>query len=126
MMFWTGMACETMRTPCSIAISSARATLQDLPRCPCSGMPRVHSGACRDSTLQTAAAGSANPAEPARLLDAAISYLEPRSPELIAIGGLREQGKSTIARLLAPAVGAAPGAVILRSDVMRENDDGSA
>lgn len=72
------------------------------------------------STLQTAAAGSANPAEPARLLDAAISYLEPRSPELIAIGGLSGTGKSTIARLLAPAVGAAPGAVILRSDVMRK------
>ncbi|MGZ5933328.1 MAG: bifunctional aminoglycoside phosphotransferase/ATP-binding protein [Rhizomicrobium sp.] len=72
------------------------------------------------STLQTASAGSADAAAPARLLDAANSYLEPRMPELIAIGGLSGTGKSTLARLLAPAIGAAPGAIVLRSDVIRK------
>ena len=72
------------------------------------------------STLQTASVGSADPLEPRRLLDAAISYLEPRRPELIVIGGLSGTGKSTIARLLAPGIGAAPGAVVLRSDVVRK------
>ena len=72
------------------------------------------------STLQTASAGSADPTAPARLLDAAVSYLEPRNPELIVIAGLSGTGKSTLARLLAPAVGAAPGAVVLRSDAVRK------
>ena len=72
------------------------------------------------STLQTASAGSVDAAEPERLLDAAISYLEPRPAELIVIGGLSGTGKSTLARSLAPGVGAAPGAVILRSDAIRK------
>jgi len=72
------------------------------------------------STLHTASAGSVDAAEPARLLDAAISYLEPRPAELIVIGGLSGTGKSTLARLLAPATGAAPGAVVLRSDAIRK------
>ena len=54
------------------------------------------------------------------LLDLAVSYLEPKPPRLIAIGGLSGTGKTTIARGLAPSVGAAPGAVILRSDVARK------
>lgn len=55
-----------------------------------------------------------------RLLDLAVSYLEPRLPRLIAIGGLSGTGKTTIAQGLAPSVGAAPGAIILRSDVARK------
>jgi aminoglycoside phosphotransferase family enzyme/predicted kinase len=54
------------------------------------------------------------------LLDLAVSYLEPRPPRLIAIGGLSGTGKSTVAQGLAPSVGAAPGAIILRSDVARK------
>ena len=42
------------------------------------------------------------------------------APRLIAIGGLSGTGKSALARALAPEVGAAPGAVILRSDVERK------
>jgi len=41
-------------------------------------------------------------------------------PVLVAIGGLSGTGKSTLARELAPGIGAAPGAVILRSDVERK------
>ncbi len=54
------------------------------------------------------------------LLDSAIRYLEPSPPGLIAVGGLSGTGKSTLARRLAPALGLAPGAVILRSDVIRK------
>ncbi len=50
----------------------------------------------------------------------AIDYLDPPPAELLAIGGLSGSGKSTIARRLAPDLGPAPGAVILRSDVLRK------
>jgi predicted kinase len=41
-------------------------------------------------------------------------------PGLIAIGGLSGSGKSTLARGLAPFIGAPPGALVLRSDVIRK------
>ena len=46
--------------------------------------------------------------------------LEPAKPALIAIGGLSGSGKSTLAMALAPAVGAVPGAVVIRSDEIRK------
>jgi predicted kinase len=46
--------------------------------------------------------------------------LRPRMPGLIAIGGLSGSGKSTLARGLAPFIGAPPGALVLRSDVIRK------
>ncbi|HEY0302682.1 MAG TPA: hypothetical protein VGC36_15155, partial [Rhizomicrobium sp.] len=58
--------------------------------------------------------------EPGKLLNAAISYLRTRRPVLIAVGGLSGTGKTTLARLLAPERGTAPGAVILRSAVIRK------
>ena len=51
---------------------------------------------------------------------AAQAYLRPRRPCLIAIGGVSGTGKSTLARALAPDIGAAPGAVLLRSDALRK------
>ncbi|MDR3534848.1 MAG: AAA family ATPase, partial [Rhodopila sp.] len=42
------------------------------------------------------------------------------SPLVIAIGGLQGTGKSTLARALAPDLGAAPGALVLRSDEIRK------
>jgi aminoglycoside phosphotransferase family enzyme/predicted kinase len=53
-------------------------------------------------------------------LDLAQTFLHPAPPRLIAIGGFSGSGKSTLARGLAPSVGAAPGALILRSDVIRK------
>lgn len=67
-----------------------------------------------------------NKAEPANLLDAAVDYLGPRKPVLVAVGGLSGTGKTTLARLLAPGIGAAPGAVVLRSDVIRKKLLGTA
>jgi predicted kinase len=41
-------------------------------------------------------------------------------PCLVAVGGLSGSGKSTLARALAPRLGRAPGALLLRSDVIRK------
>lgn len=53
-------------------------------------------------------------------LDAALTHLSPPPPQLLAVGGLSGTGKSTVARLIAPGLGAAPGAVILRTDEVRK------
>ncbi len=53
-------------------------------------------------------------------LNEGAAYLATAPPCLIAIGGLSGTGKSTLARALAPSLGAAPGAVHLRSDVIRK------
>lgn len=50
----------------------------------------------------------------------AIGFLEPRAPVMVAVGGLSGSGKSTVARALAPHLAPAPGAVVLRSDVIRK------
>jgi uncharacterized protein len=53
-------------------------------------------------------------------LDAAIGYLRPVRPSVIAIGGLPGTGKSTLARALAPGLGRSPGAMVVRSDEVRK------
>lgn len=56
----------------------------------------------------------------ARYLHLARQILEPAPPVLVAIGGWSGTGKSTLAARLAPAYGVAPGALVLRSDVLRK------
>jgi predicted kinase len=51
----------------------------------------------------------------------ALRFLHPPPARLIAVGGFSGSGKSTLARSLAPHIGAAPGALVLRSDVMRKS-----
>jgi predicted kinase len=46
--------------------------------------------------------------------------IHPPAPALVAIGGLSGTGKSILARSLAPAVMPLPGAVVLRTDVLRK------
>jgi predicted kinase len=60
------------------------------------------------------------PAESQDFLRRAMGYLAPPGPRLLAIGGLSGTGKSTLARALAPEIGAAPGALVLRSDEIRK------
>jgi hypothetical protein len=55
-----------------------------------------------------------------KYVDLARELIEPPPPLLIAVGGLSGTGKSALARALAPRLGAAPGAVVLRSDVERK------
>jgi len=52
--------------------------------------------------------------------DAALDYLAPVAPVLVAVGGLSGTGKSTLAATLAPSIGLAPGALHIRSDVVRK------
>lgn len=53
-------------------------------------------------------------------LDMATTLLDVPTPRLIAIGGLSGTGKSTLARAIAPGLGGAPGALIVRSDEIRK------
>ena len=46
--------------------------------------------------------------------------IQPAAPLLVAIGGLSGTGKSVLARALAPGLNPDPGAVVLRSDVLRK------
>jgi uncharacterized protein len=55
-----------------------------------------------------------------RFFAAARDFLESQSLHLVAVGGLSGSGKSTLARQLAAAIGRAPGALHLRSDVERK------
>lgn len=50
----------------------------------------------------------------------AAGYLHPQPPVLIAVGGYSGAGKTTIARAVAHQIGAAPGAIHIRSDVVRK------
>lgn len=59
-------------------------------------------------------------AEARRYLDTAHDYLRPVPSRLVAVGGLSGSGKSHGGRELAPLLGVAPGAVVVRSDVLRK------
>jgi uncharacterized protein len=59
-------------------------------------------------------------------LHAAAAYLSPPPARVLAIGGLQGTGKTTIARALAPDLGPAPGALVLRSDELRKRLHGVA
>ena len=61
-----------------------------------------------------------DPALGRRYLEAARGHLRPDRPQLCAVGGLSGSGKSTRSRALAPTLGGAPGAVVLRSDEVRK------
>lgn len=78
-------------------------------------------------TARAAGAASGAPdAEAQCYLGEALAALAPAAPRLIAVGGLSGTGKTTISRQLAPGIGAAPGAVHLRSDLERKALQGAA
>jgi hypothetical protein len=77
--------------------------------------------------VQTAQATSRKvAAEAQQYLDEALAALAPPPARLVAIGGLSGTGKTTVAQSLAPEVGAAPGAIHLRSDLERKAMRGAA
>ena len=55
-----------------------------------------------------------------KYLSLAGGVIAPSSPRLIAIGGTSGTGKSVLARALASRIAPAPGAVVLRSDIVRK------
>jgi len=71
-----------------------------------------------DSAI-TAVSGGDN--APARVYQqAALRFLQPAPPRLLAVGGLSGSGKTTLALKLAPEIGRTPGAAVVRSDVERK------
>lgn len=71
----------------------------------------------------TAVSGADN--APARAYQkAALDFLQPAPPRLVAIGGLSGSGKTTLALKLAPEIGRTPGAVVVRTDVERKRQAG--
>jgi len=61
-----------------------------------------------------------------RYFEQACGAIHPPAPVLVAVGGLSGTGKSDLARALAPEIGPEPGAVVLRSDVLRKQHFGVA
>ena len=61
-----------------------------------------------------------------RYFNVARALIQPPAPRLIAVGGLSGTGKTVLARALAPTVAPPPGAVVLRSDVIRKQMFGVA
>lgn len=59
-------------------------------------------------------------AEARRYLALAQQYMQPSAPRLVAIGGLSGSGKSTLARQLAGKLSPLPGAIVLRTDILRK------
>ena len=73
-------------------------------------LARLREGRARDTAVSKAR----------RRFDLAVRLLAMPPPRLIAVAGLSGTGKSTLARALAPEIGCRPGAVHLRSDVIRK------
>lgn len=77
----------------------------------------------RAHVMAAQAAGKQQPTaadQARRYLALAQALIEPAAARLIAIGGLSGSGKSTLARQVAGEIGPAPGARVLRSDVLRK------
>jgi uncharacterized protein len=73
------------------------------------------------ATVRAKVEGFSENCEPARAyLALARAALAPASPRLIAVAGRSGTGKSTLAAALAPRLEPMPGAVLLRSDVIRK------
>ena len=81
---------------------------------------RAHVGATAARAFPDPAEAHTRRAEARRYLEEAFAYLEPGGARLIAVGGLSGSGKSRLACELAPWIGAAPGARVVRSDVVRK------
>jgi aminoglycoside phosphotransferase family enzyme/predicted kinase len=92
----------------------------------CRAAVRAHVGADAALNQKDESAKSCGFDEAQGYLDLALALLAPRPPRLVAIGGLSGSGKSTLARALAPEIGAAPGALWLRSDSIRKRLSGVA
>lgn len=102
----------------STPLAEAEALLEGLAALP---LFLSYRAAVRAHVIARAAEGAEAKLEEARTYAAdALAHLSPPRPALIAIGGLSGTGKSTLARAIAPHLGARYGALVLRSDVTRK------
>jgi aminoglycoside phosphotransferase family enzyme/predicted kinase len=90
----------------------------------CRAAVRAKTSATAARLQPDARRGSELQASAREYLAMAQRLLNPPRPCLIAIGGFSGTGKSTLARGLAPSVGAVPGAVVIRSDEVRKRLSG--
>jgi aminoglycoside phosphotransferase family enzyme/predicted kinase len=81
---------------------------------------RAHVGASQAAGLRDRDEARRRAAGAREYFFRALEYLRPPAPVLIAVGGLSGSGKSRLARELAPHLGAAPGARVVRTDVQRK------
>jgi len=87
---------------------------------------RAHVDAAQAQSLSDTGKAEARAEEARDYLTRALDYLKPVPPRLLAVGGLSGSGKSRLARELAPHLGAAPGARVVRSDAIRKRLAGAA
>ncbi len=92
----------------------------------CRAMIRAKTDAAAVAAQSDPARRPALEAEARACLTLARAFLGERRRRLIAVGGLSGSGKSTLARALAPGLGPAPGAVVVRTDVIRKRLAGVA
>ncbi|MFN0041633.1 MAG: AAA family ATPase [Alphaproteobacteria bacterium] len=81
---------------------------------------RAHVGAPSASLAPNACEAERQRAAARAYLDHARACLGPAPAMLVAVGGLSGTGKTTLARAIAPAIGSSPGALLLRSDLLRK------
>ncbi len=81
---------------------------------------RAHVSATTAGTIEDPERAGRLAHEARGYLHAALAYLAPPPPRLVAVGGLSGSGKSRMGRELAPFVGSAPGARVVRTDVTRK------
>jgi uncharacterized protein len=80
---------------------------------------RCHVAANRALQQTTSEAKANFETQARRHFENAQNYLSPDPAQLIAVGGFSGSGKSTLCRAIAPQIGSAPGALILRTDEIR-------
>ncbi len=81
---------------------------------------RAHVGAAAANTIGDVAASGQEMQRARHYLELAGDFFKRPAPVLIAVGGLSGSGKSRLSREIAPFVGLAPGARVVRTDAVRK------
>lgn len=81
---------------------------------------RAHVGAASAMSQSDPGMAAQETANAQRYLDLAETFVQPNSPRVVAVGGLSGSGKSRLAREIASYLGRAPGARVVRTDVVRK------
>lgn len=81
---------------------------------------RAHVYALQAHSLHDPVQAAERGREAASYLELALGYLAPVKPRLLAVGGLSGSGKSRLAREVACVIDPAPGARVVRTDIVRK------